>query len=142
MQKIMKCKPVDMVEGKFDLVEPLLKGYALTHWLKYKQIELLKIVKQKHEAIVVDDNFDKQKKSSSQNTNSANSKANTKGKLPSKEKMKTCILCQQFEGYPNYHTAKDCYRHKVSKTQTSCKHPAGDHTNVEDLYVSNLNLTK
>eukprot|EP00957_Ditylum_brightwellii_P147560 11237778-Ditylum_brightwellii.AAC.1 len=40
MQKIVKCKPVDMMEGKFDLVEVILEGDALTHWLKFKQVEI------------------------------------------------------------------------------------------------------
>eukprot|EP00957_Ditylum_brightwellii_P024938 1885604-Ditylum_brightwellii.AAC.1 len=40
MQKIVKCKPVDMVEGKFDLVEVILKGDALMHWLEFKQVEI------------------------------------------------------------------------------------------------------
>eukprot|EP00957_Ditylum_brightwellii_P087022 6623925-Ditylum_brightwellii.AAC.1 len=47
-------------------------------------------------------------------------------------------------GDPNYHTAKDCYRHKVvmsCKMQTPCKHPAGDHMSMEDLYASNLKPT-
>ena len=40
MQKIVKCKLVDMAEGKFDLVEALLKGDVLTQWLEYKQVEI------------------------------------------------------------------------------------------------------
>eukprot|EP00957_Ditylum_brightwellii_P000502 38771-Ditylum_brightwellii.AAC.1 len=40
MQKIAKCKLVDMVEGKFNLVETILKGDALTHWLKFKWVEV------------------------------------------------------------------------------------------------------
>eukprot|EP00957_Ditylum_brightwellii_P033065 2507242-Ditylum_brightwellii.AAC.1 len=40
MQKIIKCKPVDTAEGKFDLVEVILEGDALTHWLKFKQVEI------------------------------------------------------------------------------------------------------
>eukprot|EP00957_Ditylum_brightwellii_P104729 7981386-Ditylum_brightwellii.AAC.1 len=39
MQKIMKCKLVDTAEGKFDLMEAILKGDALTHWLEFKQDE-------------------------------------------------------------------------------------------------------
>eukprot|EP00957_Ditylum_brightwellii_P015350 1155409-Ditylum_brightwellii.AAC.1 len=68
-----------------------------------------------------------------------------KGKLPGKDKKKTCVLCQQFGGNPNYHTHKACYRHKVitsSKMQAPCKHPAGDHMSMKDLYASNLKLTK
>eukprot|EP00957_Ditylum_brightwellii_P136229 10389367-Ditylum_brightwellii.AAC.2 len=73
----------------------------------FKQIELLKAVKRKSETIVVDDDTDKQKKSSSQCTKSAKAKANAKGKPPGKDKKKICVLCQQFGGNPNYHTAKD-----------------------------------
>eukprot|EP00957_Ditylum_brightwellii_P204706 15340475-Ditylum_brightwellii.AAC.1 len=39
MQRIVKYKPVNLEERKFDLVEALLKGYALTHWLEFKQVE-------------------------------------------------------------------------------------------------------
>eukprot|EP00957_Ditylum_brightwellii_P019060 1434807-Ditylum_brightwellii.AAC.1 len=31
MWKVMKCKPVDTTEGKFNLVEVLLEGNVLTH---------------------------------------------------------------------------------------------------------------
>eukprot|EP00957_Ditylum_brightwellii_P034167 2589187-Ditylum_brightwellii.AAC.1 len=41
MQKIIKCKLVDTKEGKFDLVEAILKGDALTHWLELKQVEIV-----------------------------------------------------------------------------------------------------
>eukprot|EP00957_Ditylum_brightwellii_P027169 2054050-Ditylum_brightwellii.AAC.1 len=41
MQKIVKCKSVDTMEGKFDLVEAILKGDALMHWLKFKQVEIV-----------------------------------------------------------------------------------------------------
>eukprot|EP00957_Ditylum_brightwellii_P160822 12243452-Ditylum_brightwellii.AAC.1 len=61
------------------------------------------------------------------------------------DEKKICVLCQQFGGNPNYRTAKDCYRHKVimsSKMQAPHKHPAGDHMSMEDLYISNLKLTK
>eukprot|EP00957_Ditylum_brightwellii_P105982 8084287-Ditylum_brightwellii.AAC.1 len=40
MMKMVKCKLVDMAEGKFDLVEAILKGDALTHWFKFKQVEV------------------------------------------------------------------------------------------------------
>eukprot|EP00957_Ditylum_brightwellii_P015033 1133992-Ditylum_brightwellii.AAC.1 len=40
MMKIVKCKPVDTAEGKFDLVEVILEGDTLTHWLKFKQVEV------------------------------------------------------------------------------------------------------
>eukprot|EP00957_Ditylum_brightwellii_P093367 7109548-Ditylum_brightwellii.AAC.1 len=111
----------------------------------FEQIELLKVVKQKSKAIIVDDNTDKQKQSSNQRTKSAKAKTNAKGKLSGKDKNKFYVLCQQFEGNPNYHTAKDCYRHKAitsSKMQTSHKCPAGDHMSMEDLYTSNLKLIK
>eukprot|EP00957_Ditylum_brightwellii_P027194 2055679-Ditylum_brightwellii.AAC.1 len=45
MQKIVKCKPVDMAEGKFNLVKAILEGGALTHWLKFKQIEVVQTSK-------------------------------------------------------------------------------------------------
>eukprot|EP00957_Ditylum_brightwellii_P109604 8359890-Ditylum_brightwellii.AAC.1 len=111
----------------------------------FEQIKLLKVVKQKSKTIIVDDNNDKQKKSSSHCTNSATSKTNANGKSPGKDKKKICVLCQQFGGNPNYHTTKDCYRHKVNmppKMQTEHEHPAGDHTSMEDLYTFNLKLTK
>eukprot|EP00957_Ditylum_brightwellii_P160375 12208823-Ditylum_brightwellii.AAC.1 len=111
----------------------------------FEQIELLGAAKQKSETIVVDDDTDKEKKSSSQRTKNAKAKANTKGKPPGKDKKKICVLCQQFGGNPNYHTTKDCYMHKVivsSKTQTPRKRSTGDHMSMEDLYASNLKLTK
>eukprot|EP00957_Ditylum_brightwellii_P079573 6050323-Ditylum_brightwellii.AAC.1 len=111
----------------------------------FEQIELHEAVKQKSNTVVVDANTDEQKKSSSQRTKSAKVKANAKGKPPGKDKKKICVLCQQFGGNHNYHTAKDCYRHKVimsSKTQTPCKRSTGDHMSMEDLYASNLKLTK
>eukprot|EP00957_Ditylum_brightwellii_P181212 13803444-Ditylum_brightwellii.AAC.1 len=40
MTKIVKCKPVDTEKGKFDLVEAILEGYTLTHWLEFKQVEV------------------------------------------------------------------------------------------------------
>eukprot|EP00957_Ditylum_brightwellii_P187821 14300823-Ditylum_brightwellii.AAC.1 len=40
MQKIVKCKLMDMAEGKFDLVEVLLEGNALRHWLEFKWVEI------------------------------------------------------------------------------------------------------
>eukprot|EP00957_Ditylum_brightwellii_P089360 6803816-Ditylum_brightwellii.AAC.1 len=45
IQKIIKCKPVDMAEGKFDLVEVILEGYALTHWLEFKWVEVARTSK-------------------------------------------------------------------------------------------------
>eukprot|EP00957_Ditylum_brightwellii_P208462 15357574-Ditylum_brightwellii.AAC.1 len=40
MMRIVKYKPVDTAEGKFDLVEVILEGDALTHWLKFKGVEV------------------------------------------------------------------------------------------------------
>eukprot|EP00957_Ditylum_brightwellii_P170926 13009457-Ditylum_brightwellii.AAC.1 len=45
MNKVVKCKPVDMAEGKFNLVEALLKADALTHWMEFKHVETLCISK-------------------------------------------------------------------------------------------------
>eukprot|EP00957_Ditylum_brightwellii_P185920 14154406-Ditylum_brightwellii.AAC.1 len=45
MKKVVKCRPVDMVEGQFDLVEALLKRDALTHWMRSKYIETTHISK-------------------------------------------------------------------------------------------------
>eukprot|EP00957_Ditylum_brightwellii_P028053 2118426-Ditylum_brightwellii.AAC.1 len=45
MQKIIKCKPVDMVKGKFDIVEAILKGDVLTDWLKFKWVEVAQLSK-------------------------------------------------------------------------------------------------
>eukprot|EP00957_Ditylum_brightwellii_P147635 11243081-Ditylum_brightwellii.AAC.1 len=78
----------------------------------FEQIELLEVMKQKSKVIVVDDDNNTRKKSSSQRTKSAKAETSVKGKLPGKDKKKICVLCQQFGGNPNYHTAKDCYRHK------------------------------
>eukprot|EP00957_Ditylum_brightwellii_P182685 13915226-Ditylum_brightwellii.AAC.1 len=111
----------------------------------FKQIELLKVIKQKFKTIVVDDNNDEQKKSSSHHTKNAKANANGKGKLHGKDKKKTCVLCQQFGRNPNYRIAKDCYRHKVitpSNMQPQRKPPAGDHMSMKDLYASNLKLIK
>eukprot|EP00957_Ditylum_brightwellii_P067876 5152227-Ditylum_brightwellii.AAC.1 len=48
----------------------------------FEQIELLKVIKQKPETIVLDDDTDEQKKSSSQHTKSAQAKTSAKGKPP------------------------------------------------------------
>eukprot|EP00957_Ditylum_brightwellii_P149284 11369751-Ditylum_brightwellii.AAC.1 len=40
MQKIVKCKLVDMAEGKFSLVEAILEGDALMYELKLKWVEV------------------------------------------------------------------------------------------------------
>eukprot|EP00957_Ditylum_brightwellii_P189148 14397839-Ditylum_brightwellii.AAC.1 len=45
MQKIVKCNPVDTAEGKFNLVEVVLKGDALRHWLEFKQVEVANMSK-------------------------------------------------------------------------------------------------
>eukprot|EP00957_Ditylum_brightwellii_P118460 9034896-Ditylum_brightwellii.AAC.1 len=52
-------------------------------------------------------------------------KANAKSKLPDKDKRKICVLCQQFGGNPNHHTAKDCYRHKLTKKLKKYKEQKG-----------------
>eukprot|EP00957_Ditylum_brightwellii_P101826 7760586-Ditylum_brightwellii.AAC.1 len=45
MQKVVKCKLVDTLEGKFNQVEEILEGYALTHWLEFKQVEVVRMRK-------------------------------------------------------------------------------------------------
>eukprot|EP00957_Ditylum_brightwellii_P108635 8286086-Ditylum_brightwellii.AAC.1 len=45
MNKVVKCKPADMTGGKFDLVEALLKGDALTHWMEFKCVETMRVSK-------------------------------------------------------------------------------------------------
>eukprot|EP00957_Ditylum_brightwellii_P208804 15358989-Ditylum_brightwellii.AAC.1 len=45
MQMIIKCKLVDMVEGKFDLVDAILEGDASMHWLKFKPVAIVQISK-------------------------------------------------------------------------------------------------
>eukprot|EP00957_Ditylum_brightwellii_P012192 921029-Ditylum_brightwellii.AAC.1 len=40
MQEIVKCKLFDRAEGKFNLVEAILDGDALTHWLKFNRVEV------------------------------------------------------------------------------------------------------
>eukprot|EP00957_Ditylum_brightwellii_P126942 9677560-Ditylum_brightwellii.AAC.1 len=45
MNKVVKCKPVDTAERKFDLVEALLEGDALTHWMEFKHVETTHISK-------------------------------------------------------------------------------------------------
>eukprot|EP00957_Ditylum_brightwellii_P015834 1192518-Ditylum_brightwellii.AAC.1 len=45
MNRVVKCKPVDTSDCKFDLVEALLKGNALTHWMESKHIETMCISK-------------------------------------------------------------------------------------------------
>eukprot|EP00957_Ditylum_brightwellii_P109268 8334679-Ditylum_brightwellii.AAC.1 len=45
MNKVVKCKLVDLAEGKSDLVEALLEGDALTHWMEFKCVETTYITK-------------------------------------------------------------------------------------------------
>eukprot|EP00957_Ditylum_brightwellii_P040430 3059927-Ditylum_brightwellii.AAC.1 len=45
MKKVVKCKSVDMAEGQFDLVEALLEGDTLTHWMEFKHVETMSISK-------------------------------------------------------------------------------------------------
>eukprot|EP00957_Ditylum_brightwellii_P128201 9778007-Ditylum_brightwellii.AAC.1 len=58
----------------------------------FEQIKLLNVIKQKSETIIVDDNTDEQKKSSSQSTKSTKAKTRAKGKLLGKDKKEICIL--------------------------------------------------
>eukprot|EP00957_Ditylum_brightwellii_P179011 13635579-Ditylum_brightwellii.AAC.1 len=37
---VIKNKPIKTAESKFDLVEGILKGDALTHWQEFKHIEI------------------------------------------------------------------------------------------------------
>eukprot|EP00957_Ditylum_brightwellii_P121974 9301915-Ditylum_brightwellii.AAC.1 len=45
LNKVIKNKPVDAADGRFDLVEALLKGDALTHWQDFKRVETSRISK-------------------------------------------------------------------------------------------------
>eukprot|EP00957_Ditylum_brightwellii_P009072 685681-Ditylum_brightwellii.AAC.1 len=45
VQKIVKCNLVDTVEGKFELVEAILEGDALTQWLEFKWVEIVRTSK-------------------------------------------------------------------------------------------------
>eukprot|EP00957_Ditylum_brightwellii_P179996 13710907-Ditylum_brightwellii.AAC.1 len=45
MQKIIKCKLVDTTEDKFDLIEAILEGDALIHWLTFKWVEVVRTSK-------------------------------------------------------------------------------------------------
>eukprot|EP00957_Ditylum_brightwellii_P010752 814443-Ditylum_brightwellii.AAC.1 len=45
MKKMVKCKPVDTAEGQFDLVEALLEGDTLTHWMEFNRVETMRISK-------------------------------------------------------------------------------------------------
>eukprot|EP00957_Ditylum_brightwellii_P064838 4918829-Ditylum_brightwellii.AAC.1 len=53
---------------------------------------------------------------------------------------RACILYEQFGGNPNYHTTKNCHRHKAISEK--CKDPTSNNMSVEDLYASNLKLAK
>eukprot|EP00957_Ditylum_brightwellii_P057378 4350808-Ditylum_brightwellii.AAC.1 len=37
LSKVIKNKPMDVADGRFDLVEALLEGDALTHWQEFKR---------------------------------------------------------------------------------------------------------
>eukprot|EP00957_Ditylum_brightwellii_P055205 4185128-Ditylum_brightwellii.AAC.1 len=45
MKKVVKCKPVDMAEGQFDLVEASLEEDAFTHWMEFKHVETMHVSK-------------------------------------------------------------------------------------------------
>eukprot|EP00957_Ditylum_brightwellii_P185705 14138759-Ditylum_brightwellii.AAC.1 len=40
LSKVIKNKPVDTADGRFDLVKALLEGDALTHWQEFKRVEM------------------------------------------------------------------------------------------------------
>eukprot|EP00957_Ditylum_brightwellii_P141250 10761694-Ditylum_brightwellii.AAC.2 len=42
-EKVVKCKPFDMAEGQFNLVEALLEGEALTHWMEIKHVQTMHV---------------------------------------------------------------------------------------------------
>eukprot|EP00957_Ditylum_brightwellii_P086427 6575680-Ditylum_brightwellii.AAC.1 len=39
LNKVIKNKPKDATDGRFDLVEALLEGDTLTHWQEFKRVE-------------------------------------------------------------------------------------------------------
>jgi hypothetical protein len=43
--KVIKNKPVDAADGRFDLVEALLEGDALMHWQEFKRVETTRVSK-------------------------------------------------------------------------------------------------
>eukprot|EP00957_Ditylum_brightwellii_P078787 5990731-Ditylum_brightwellii.AAC.1 len=43
MRKVMKRKSVDTAEGQFNLVEVLIEGNALTHWMEFKRVETMRV---------------------------------------------------------------------------------------------------
>eukprot|EP00957_Ditylum_brightwellii_P113100 8625562-Ditylum_brightwellii.AAC.1 len=42
---VIKNKPIETAESKFDLVEAILEGDALTHWQEFKRVEIARILK-------------------------------------------------------------------------------------------------
>eukprot|EP00957_Ditylum_brightwellii_P046238 3507948-Ditylum_brightwellii.AAC.1 len=40
MQKVVKCKLADMEKGQFYLVEALLKGNIIIHWMEFKHVPM------------------------------------------------------------------------------------------------------
>eukprot|EP00957_Ditylum_brightwellii_P141643 10790833-Ditylum_brightwellii.AAC.1 len=42
---VIKNKPINTAKSKFDLVEAIFKGNALTHWQEFKRIEIVRIPK-------------------------------------------------------------------------------------------------
>eukprot|EP00957_Ditylum_brightwellii_P048804 3702642-Ditylum_brightwellii.AAC.1 len=42
---IMKNKPIKTAKSKFELVEAILEGDALTHWQEFKCVEIAQILK-------------------------------------------------------------------------------------------------
>eukprot|EP00957_Ditylum_brightwellii_P016217 1220059-Ditylum_brightwellii.AAC.1 len=53
MCKLIKCKPVGTAEGQFDLVEALLEGDALVHWMEFKHVKTMHTSKNLDEADTV-----------------------------------------------------------------------------------------
>eukprot|EP00957_Ditylum_brightwellii_P173726 13226402-Ditylum_brightwellii.AAC.1 len=45
MNKVVKCKPVNRSDGKFDLVEALLEGDGFTHWMEFECVETMRVSK-------------------------------------------------------------------------------------------------
>eukprot|EP00957_Ditylum_brightwellii_P056642 4293336-Ditylum_brightwellii.AAC.1 len=45
LSKVIKNKHVDAADGRFDLVEALLEGDAITHWQEFKRVETSRIPK-------------------------------------------------------------------------------------------------
>eukprot|EP00957_Ditylum_brightwellii_P070576 5362062-Ditylum_brightwellii.AAC.1 len=100
----------------------------LCNIIYHMQIKLLNGVKQKSKTIVVDNNYDERKKSSSHCKKNVNIGDNAKSHKPkgsynAKRSRKYCMLCKQFRGNPTTHNTKDCRTVMV----TSRKCPASDH---------------